>query len=297
MTLKRQSICALVLVLALATAVAAQEPARNNDALSFPARVEAGTAFSVPTSGSGDATLYIVGPGSAIERKVHLGEDVAFEADDLDNAGHYIAILTGSSSASTQFDVIPSNQPASLSFLAKPSRLAVNRPEGISGVTYIFDIFGNLLLKPQDVSFQLSDATGGTQSRSALSHDGVAWVQMNSAPKAGPAHFQAAISGVHATRIVQEVPGDPCSIHMTARPSSSSQRILLQTDPVHDCNGNPVPDGTIVSFTETHEGRVSTVDVPLKRSIAQTELPAVNGATISVAAGVVLGNEIRWSGR
>jgi hypothetical protein len=292
MTLKPQLIC----VLALASLAAAQGPARNDDALRIPAKIEAGTAFSIPTSGSGDATLYIVGPGAALERKVHLGETVAFEADDLHNAGHYIAILTGSSSGSTQFDVIPSRQPASLSFLAKPSRLAVNRPDGISGVAYIFDIFGNLVLSPENVSFQLSDATGGTQSRTGSSHDGVAWVQMNSAPKAGPAHFQATLSGVHATRIVEEVPGDPCSIHMTARPSSS-QRVILQTDPVRDCNGNPVPDGTIVSFTETHEGRVSTVDVPLKRSVAQTELPAVNGATISVAAGVVLGNEIRWSGR
>jgi hypothetical protein len=36
------------------------------------------------------------------------------------------------------------------------------------------------------------------------------------------------------------------------------------------------------------------VDVPLKRGIAQAELPAYNGAKISAATGVVLGNEIRW---
>jgi len=264
--------------------------------LRVPAKVEAGTAFSVPTSGSGDAMLYIIGPGDALERKVHLGEEIAFEADDLHNAGHYLAILSGSASQSTQFDVVASNQPASLSFFAKPSRLAVNRPNGISGVTYIFDVFGNLVLKPEEISFRLSDATGGVQSHNATSRDGVAWVQLNSAPKAGPAHFEASLSGVQATRIVQEVPGEPCSIRMTAKPSKD-QRVLLQTDPVRDCNGNPVPDGTIVSFTERHEGRVSTVDVPLKRSVAETELPAVSGATITVASGVVLGNEIRWGGR
>lgn len=280
---------ACVLVILLAPLVAAQE-------FRLPQKVEAGTAFSISTSGSGDTTLYIVGPGAALERKVYLGENIAFEADDLPNAGHYVAFLDGHSSQSMQFDVVPSPQAASLSFLAKPSRLAVNRPNGVSGVAYIFDVFGNLILKPQEVSFKLADATGGAQSRNATSRDGVAWVQMNSAPKAGPAHFQATLAGVNVTRIVQEVPGDPCSIRMTARPSSG-QRISLQTDPVRDCNGNPVPDGTIVSFTEAYEGRESTVDVPLKRSVAQTELPAVNGATISVAAGVVLGNEIRWSSR
>ncbi|MGB7641488.1 MAG: hypothetical protein WBL82_09380, partial [Terriglobales bacterium] len=217
--------------------------------------------------------------------------------DELHNAGHYVAILAaGSSSQSAQFDVVASRQPAALSFLAKPSRLAVNRENGISGVAYIFDVFGNLVMKPEQVSFQLSDATGVAQSRSAASHDGVAWVQMNSAPKAGPAQFKAALDSVHATRVVQQVPGDPCSIRMSARPASG-QRVLLQTDPVRDCSGNPVPDGTIVSFTETYRGRQSTVDVPLKRGVAETELPAENGAVISAAAGVVLGNEIRWSGR
>ena len=71
---------------------------------------------------------------------------------------------------------------------------------------------------------------------------------------------------------------------------------MLQTDPVRDCSGNPVPDGTIVTFTESYAGSQSTVDVPLKRGIAHTELPAHAGATISVAAGVVMGNEIRWNG-
>ena len=265
--------------------------------LRFPAKVEAGTAFSVPTSGSGSATLYIVGPGDALERKVQLGEQISFGADELHNAGHYVAILAaGSSSESTQFDVVASTQPASLSFLAKPSRLAVNRKDGISGVTYIFDVFGNLVMKPEDVAFQLADATGGAQSRNAVSHDGVAFVEMNSAPKAGAAHFEAKLDGVHATRVIEQVAGDPCSIRMTAHPASG-QRVLLQTDPVRDCSGNPVPDGTIVSFTETYKGGVSTVDVPLKRGVAQTELPAENGALISAAAGVVLGNEIRWSGR
>jgi hypothetical protein len=79
---------------------------------------------------------------------------------------------------------------------------------------------------------------------------------------------------------------------MSARPSG--QKIQLETDPLRDCSGNAVPDGTIVTFTEVYDGRQTTVDVPLKRGIAQAELPAYNGAKISAATGVVLGNEIRW---
>lgn len=279
-------------VLLWAYALAAESPG-----LRFPRTVEAGTAFSVPTSGAGEATLYITGPGDALRRKIKLGENVSFGAEDLHNAGHYVAALvSGSSSQSTQFDVVPSRQPSTLSFIAKPSRLPVNLNSGISGVAYIFDVFRNLVLQPQEVAFELSDATGGTQSRTASSQNGVAWVKMNSAAKAGPAHFNARVASVHETRVIQQVAGDPCGIRMSAHPSKD-QRVLLQTEPVRDCNGNPVPDGTIVTFTETYDGLQSTVDVPLKRGVAQTELPAQSGSVISAAAGVVLGNEIHWSGR
>ena len=72
--------------------------------------------------------------------------------------------------------------------------------------------------------------------------------------------------------------------------------ILVQTDPIRDCAGNPVPDGTIVTFTSMDANGKSTVDARIKRGIAQAQLPASNDATISVAAGVVVGNEIQWGG-
>jgi len=88
------------------------------------------------------------------------------------------------------------------------------------------------------------------------------------------------------------VRGDPCSLKMSAHPAG--QQIELQTEPVRDCSDNAVPDGTIVTFTESYEGGESTVDVPLKRGIAEVKMPARPGAKLSVASGVVLGNEIRW---
>jgi hypothetical protein len=272
--------------------------AGQSEKLRFPPMVEAGVAFSVPTNGSGSAIFYIAGPGGVLRRKIRLGENIVFGPDDLHNAGHYVALLvSGSSTQRAQFDVVPSRQPATLSFLAKPSRLPVNLSNGLSGVAYVFDIFRNLILTPQQVSFELSDATGRTQSRTANTRNGVAWVNMNSAAKAGPAKFQAVDGNIREKRVVQEVPGDPCAVRMSARASGTqaARRVALQTEPVRDCNGNPVPDGTIVTFTETYPGGQSTVDVPLKRGVARTELPARDGAVISVASGVVMGNEIRWS--
>jgi len=261
--------------------------------LGLPKAVEAGSAFSIQTSGSGRAVLYIVGPGQVLRRSVQLGEPELFAPGDLHNAGHYLAVLvSGASTENGAFDVTAAQQPSTLSFLAKPSRVAVDSHDGISGVVYVFDTFQNLVLAPAQVSFQLSGVAGAAQTRTVMSHNGVAWTKMNSAAKEGSGQFVAQVGSATGTRVIQQVPGEPCGLKISARPSG--QRLAVQTDPVRDCSGNVVPDGTIVTFTETYDGGESTVDAPLKQGVARAEMPAYNGAKISVATGVVLGNEIRW---
>jgi hypothetical protein len=261
--------------------------------LAFPPTVEAGVSFPVSTAGSGKAILYVVGLGQALRHDVQLGETIVFAAGELHNAGHYSAFLVGPSSTQTaEFDVTAASQPSALSFLAKPSRLPVDLHDGISGVVYVFDAFRNLLLAPTEVSFELSETGGTTQARTAVAHNGVAWIRLDSAPKSGAAQFQARVGNVTEKRIVQQVPGEPCNLQMSARRSGT--RVELETQPLRDCKGNAVPDGTVVTFIERINGTESTVDVPLKRGVARTNLPAEDGATISVATGVVMGNEIRW---
>ena len=261
--------------------------------LNTPKTVAAGDAFSIQSTGSGRAVLYIVGPGQVLRRNVQLGEPTLFAPGELHNAGHYLAVLVGSSSReNAAFDVTSGNQASALSFLAKPSRLAVGLHDGVSGVVYVFDAFQNLVLAPSSVSFELSEVAGAAQTRTALTRNGVAWTKMNSGAKEGAAQFVARVGDTTSTRVIQQVPGDPCHIRMSARPSG--QRIAVETDPVRDCSGNALADGTIVTFTETYNGGESTVDVPLKRGVARTDMPAYSGARISVATGVFVGNEIRW---
>jgi len=163
---------------------------------------------------------------------------------------------------------------------------------GISGVAYVFDTFQNLVLQPTQVSFQLSGVAGAPQTRTVPTRNGVAWTKMDSASKEGAAQFEARVGSADGRRVIQQVPGDPCRLRMNAK--VSGQRLELETEPVRDCSGNAVPDGTIITFTEMYNGGEATVDVPLKRGIARTQMPAHNGATISVATGIVMGNEIRW---
>jgi hypothetical protein len=260
--------------------------------LRLPKAVEAGSAVSIELAGSGPAVLYIVGPGQVLRRNVRLGETTIIAPGDMRNAGHYVAILVGAAvTESGSFDVVAA-KPATLSFLAKPSRLAVSLHDGISGVVYVFDAFQNLVLAPTSVSFQLSGDAGAVQTRTALTHNGVAFTKMDSAAKEGSAQFVARVADTASTRVIQQVPGDPCHLRMSARPAG--QRLLVETEPVRDCSGNALSDGTIITFTETYNGGESTVDVPLKRGIALTDMPAYSGAKISVATGVFIGNEIRW---
>lgn len=275
-------------------ALAALQPAFSQGGkMSLPKAVEAGDAFSVQSSGSGKATLYLIGPDQVLKRDVQLGHATFFPAGSVYNAGHYLVVLIeDSSTESDSFDVIPARKPASLSFLARPSRLPVGLHDGITGAVYVFDVYRNLITAPTQVSFELSNPSGAVQKRIVATFDGAAWTAMDSTAQQGTDKFAARIDDISSARVVEQVPGDPCGLKMSAR--QSGQGILLVTDPVRDCNGNAVPDGTIVTFTEAFSGGQSTVNVPLKRGIAQVQMVNHNGATISVASGVVLGNQIRW---
>ena len=259
--------------------------------LGVPKSVQAGSAFSIESSGSGQATLYIVGLGQVIKRDVQLGGAISIAEGTLYNSGRYMAFVSNAPNDVVSFDVTPAKV-ADINFLARPSRLPVGLHNGITGAVYVFDSYKNLVTSPMPVSFSLTTPSGASESRTAQTKNGAAWIAMDSSPKEGSAHFVAKAGDIASTRIIGQVPGDPCTLRMSAKPSG--QKIALETDPVHDCSGNAVPDGTIVTFTETYNGGQSVVDVPLKRGVAKVEMPAYPGANISVASGVVLGNQIHW---
>jgi len=262
--------------------------------LTLPKSIEAGAAFSIQCGGSGKGTLYIAGPGQMIKQDVQLGGSIEIASGSLYNAGQYSVWCGSDSSAQTgSINVSPAQKPSDVTFIAKPSRLPVALHNAITGSAYVFDTYGNLITKPMQVSFQLSNPGTAPQTRTVETRNGAAWTQMDSATREGKAQFVALVGDVSSTRIVGQVPGDPCSIKMNAK--SAGNKIQLVTDPVRDCSGNAISDGTIVTFTATYGAEKTTVDVPLKKGIASVEIPAHRGATISVASGVVLGNQIRWA--
>jgi hypothetical protein len=259
-----------------------------------PSQVTAGENTSVTTTGSGKGTFYLSGPGIAIKRSVKLGEEIVIAGDDLRRAGRYTAILDDGSPTTKSFYVVP-GKPEKINLIARPSRVPVSKPDVVIGVAFVFDKNQNMVLTPTPVNFNLS--VGGKPSlvRTVTSNNGVAWVRTASGPHEGAAQFVASMGDASVRRVVQQVASDPCRIHMKAQRQGNA--IQVETDPIRDCSGNTLPDGTIVTFTESggNAGK-SSVDARIKQGIAKAILPATSGASISVASGVVLGNEVRVEG-
>ncbi len=256
--------------------------------VSGPVQAGAGTTLQAP--GSGSTTLYLFGPGGAVKRLVQRGT-IPLSGDELKIAGRYTAIVDGSSASF----FVTAGRVEKLSFIARPSRVPAAASGSVLGTAFLFDRFQNLVLTPAPVTFRLAVDESAGEERTVTAKDGVAWVQLNSGHRSGPAQFTASSGEVRARRVVQQVAADPCSVHMSASRAADGN-ILVETAPIKDCSGNSVPDGTIVTFTSNDAAGRSTVDARIKRGFARAELPRSSSATLSVAAGVVLGNEIRWGG-
>ncbi len=266
----------------------------NAAELRVPQNAVAGQALNIGTSGSGDATFYLVGPGTSSKRKIRLGDSVQVKGEEIRNAGRWVAIVRGSGGPQSQVFFVKPDKPGILNFSARPSRVPVARPNSVSGVAFIFDKYHNLILDPTPVKFSLS-VSGTTASHAINSKEGVAYINSSSAAKAGSAQFVATVDNVSVNRVVEQVASDPCNLRMHVVQREKDQ-IIVQTDPIRDCTGNAVPDGTIVTFTQTDSTGRSVVDARIKKGIARAQLPASSKATIAVAAGVVLGNELHVGG-
>jgi hypothetical protein len=277
----------LVSLLALSSGAYSQE-------LRPPAQVTAGTAFAIASSGSGKGMFYLVGPAQVSKRKVALGGDIAVQPEEVERAGRYTAIFCSGECSSATF-YVQAADPARLSFLVHPSRVPVAESNAMSAVAFVFDRFYNLVLSPQTVTFSVIPKTGPSISEGRRSEDGVAWIRMTSGRKEGPVKVSASLGKTDEIRVVQQIASEACNLRI--RGDWVASKFFVETDPVRDCSGNNVPDGTIVSFTETDASGKTTVDVPIKQGIAKVEMPIAGEAHITVASGVVTGNEVNVAAR
>ena len=263
--------------------------------LHVPAIVEAGQTFFISLVGSGQATLYLVGPDHVLKRSVTLGGNLQIQSSDVRAAGLYRVILCDSSSCTSATFAVKAAQPAHLEFFLNPSRVPVSSPDSINATAFVFDRNFNLVLIPAAVNFRITPASGTGFSRQISARHGVAWMQMGSTPHEGPVQVTAVLRNVEEVRVIQQVAAEACGLRMKA--VASGNTVTLETDPVRDCSGNALPDGTVVSFTKIDKAGKSTVDTPIKKDVARTQFSLHGPAQITVACGVVSGNEVALNGR
>ncbi len=282
------------LLVACIACLAATGYAQDAD-LRAPSAAVAGTAASIATTGGGTGTFYLVGPSIAVKRDVHLGEPIALAAKELQSAGKYVAIVCSDSCRSVGFFVSPA-KPLNVTFLVHPSRAPVGQNDVVSGVAMPFDEFHNFVLAPTAVDFQLTTAGSAPVSHRVSTQGGIAWFHTNSGRSAGAVQGTASIvtasnNDVSARRVVQQVASDPCSLRIKGE--RTTKGIVVETEPVRDCTGNPVPDGTVVTFTAKDSQGTDTVDAPIKKGVARAQMTATGPVVISAASGGVMGNELR----
>jgi hypothetical protein len=283
---------ACVLVVCAMTAMCLTDPSAAQD-LRVPDSATAGAETTISATGSGHATFYLVGPGISSKNEINLGEEIRISAEHLKYAGEYLAIICSDTCRSSTFSVKPA-QPASLSFLVHPSRVPDNQPDAISGVAFPFDHYGNIILAPLAINFQANGAKDSLFSRSIPTRDGVAWFRTSSGKSAGVLHITASVDTLSAQRVLAQVASDPCNLRIKGE--RTPKGILVETEPVRDCAGNPVSDGTIVTFTAVGSGEKSTVDAPVKGDVARARLTDSGPVVISAASGVAMGNELHIAG-
>jgi hypothetical protein len=263
-------------------------------AIHAPSSVTAGNPLTITTAGSGSATLYLIGPSHVRKQPIKLGQGVEISGQDLAVSGSYQAVACDSDGcANTAFQVLPA-KPARLAFLLHPSRVPVSTPNAVNGTALVSDRHHNTVLAPAKVDFHLSLGEESS-SRSVQTARGIAWFEMGSRPKQGALQVVASIDNTEEPRVIQQFASEACGLRISAVPAG--RLVELRTDPIRDCAGNPLPDGTIVSFTKTDSAGKSTVDTPIKKDKATALFELSGPAHISVACGVVVGNELTLGGR
>jgi hypothetical protein len=263
-------------------------------AIHAPSSVTAANPLTITTAGSGSATLYLIGPSHVRKQSIKLGQGVEISGQDLAVSGAYQAVACDSDGCvNAAFQVLPA-KPARLAFLLHPSRVPVSTPNAVNGTALVSDRYHNTVLAPAKVDFHLSLGEESS-TRSVQTGRGIAWFEMGSRPKQGALQVVASIDNTEEPRVIQQVASEACGLRISAAPAG--RLVELQTDPIRDCAGNPLPDGTIVSFTKTDSAGKSTVDTPIKKDKATAQFELSGPAHISVACGVVVGNELTLGGR
>jgi uncharacterized repeat protein (TIGR01451 family) len=169
--------------------------------------------------------------------------------------------------------------PALIQVTSTPTQIPVGG--SVSSIeALVTDLWGNLVADGTVVNFTTD--LGTLNPSTTTTADGLASTTLTSGPAAGMATVMAAAGNAQGTVQVTFRPGPPNSLQLSTNPVQipvgGSTSTL--TAVVRDQFGNPVADGTAVSFSTT-KGSIAPTQVTTAGGIAQTTL--TSGTQVGVA--------------
>jgi adhesin/invasin len=191
-----------------------------------------------------------------------------------------VTATVGSLNATRSVTFTP-GPPANLALVAAPSTLPVGNLSALTAT--VTDQFGNPVAGSVVVSFTTS--FGALSSNSATTTNGVATATLSSTV-AGLATVTATVGSLNATAPVTFTPGPPANLALVAAPSTLQVgHLSVLTAAVTDQFGNPVLNGTVVSFT-TNLGSASPVTRVTTNGVATATLSSTIAGLATVTATV-----------
>jgi subtilisin family serine protease len=191
-----------------------------------------------------------------------------------------VTATVGLSSTTEQVTFTP-GPPANLSLIAVPSTLPVGNLSALTAT--VTDQFGNPVAGSVVVSFTTS--FGALSNSSATTTNGVATATLSSTLP-GTAVVTATFGSLSAAKPVTFTPGPPANLALVAAPSTLQVgHLSALTATVTDQFGNPVLNGTVVSFT-TNLGSASPVTRVTTNGVATATLSSTIAGLATVTATV-----------
>ena len=216
---------------------------------------------------------------------------ITISADELKNAGRYIVSVEGDGDGSF---FVTANEVSSIAFLARPSRVPADTHDVISGTAFLFDKYQNLVMQPQPVKFELErqwtehQPRREVERRSRLRQAGL-FQEGRPGAVCGVQRlgFGAARGAGGRVRSVQHSHERPARQERHSGQHRSHSRLRRESRARRNHRD---------LHLDRREGQEHRGCAHQTWHRAGRACRRATSATISVASGVVVGNEIQWRG-
>lgn len=282
-----------LLALALAGCAPAAKPAKPAYSgplrLLAPAQIVAGGTLGVQVSAPAAAdgqpvTLLLIDSyGPHLHRSALAGRAVSFvlSGEQTQYAGAVTLVAqAGDAQARAPLTILPGPPADPVTPLVGPRSVPVGGTHWTMLAAVPFDSYGNPVADGTQLAFRILHPDERLETKRAAVQNLVAWSSVYSSNVAGRSRVSVVAGDAHGPDVTfLEVPGWPTGVDISASPrdvpADGHQLVTLRTGVIRDTYGNPMEDGTLVTFVvRTPAGDLRFIPAYTIAGAAQAELQA-----------------------